>query len=133
MKIGKALFVAVFLLMVGATVGYCLGTSVQLFFKYTNDLKPGIYAGFLVNFAVIAVEALCAAVGMVIFLNRSRKNAFLLIALVLSLVNFRVYTNTFVSLFIDFGLISPWGTVGVGVNFIGVVLLAWYLLLRQET
>lgn len=132
MKIGKALFVVVFMLMIGATIGFCLGTSVPLFFKYTNDLKPAIYAGFLVNFSVIALEAVCAAVGMLLFLAQGVKNKFLLVALVFGSVDFRVYANRFVSLFIDFGLVLPWGAVGVGVNLIGVLLLVWYLLLKQE-
>ncbi len=133
MKIGKALFVVVYLLMFGATVGYCLGTTLPLFMKYTDDLKPAIYIGFLANFTAIAVEALCAAIGMLLFLRRGRKNIFLLISLIIALIDFRVYGNTFVSLFIDFGLVLPWWTVGVGVNLIGVLLLGWYLLLRRET
>lgn len=132
MKIGRALFVVVFMLMIGATIGFCLGTSVPLFFKYTNDLKPAIYVGFLVNFVIITLEAVCAAVGMMLFLRQGVKNRFLLISLVFGLVDFRVYANRFVSLFIDFGLVLPWGTVGIGVNLIGVLLLGWYLLLRQE-
>ncbi|HRZ87295.1 MAG TPA: hypothetical protein P5287_05715 [bacterium] len=132
MKIGTSVFVVVFLLLIGATAGYCVGSTLPLFMKYTNELKRPIYLGFLVNFSMIVLETLCAAAGSALLLRKGRKNVFILLSLIIATIDFRVETGTYVALMLDYGFILPVGSLGIGFNVVGVVMLAWYLLIRNE-
>ena len=69
---------------------------------------------------------------MYIFIKSRRKNTCLLFALLISSFEYLVPGSKFTFLFFELGFTFTIGKIGLGINFLGIILLIWYSMLKQE-
>ena len=131
-EVRKILFIITLLILIGITVGFSLGTSFQIF---KNQVKPEqglIYSAFVVDYIILGIELISVIIGAYILIKNDRKNFFLLLALIIACFEYLLPGIKFTFLLFELGITLSLGTIGIGINFIGIILLIWYSMLKQE-
>lgn len=128
----KNLFVITFLVFWGINIGYTLGVSFPMFINRIRLEHNAIYIGFLINYGIMLIETILATVGVFFLLKNRRKNIFLSLSLLVICFEYIVSGIKFTFLPFELGFTFSFGQIGLGINFIGLILLVWYLKLKDE-
>lgn len=126
------LFDIIVLFLVIATVVYFVGFSIPLILKQINPMPKPIYIGILINSLMILAELVCAIIGSYLFLKAEKANPFLPLALIISIVEFKIYNLKLTTLLLEIGFTFSLGSFSIGINIIGVALVYWYIQLKHK-
>jgi|SRR5690554_2083141 len=129
---GRNLFVITVLILIGITVGFALGASLPMFLNQVTPEYGLIYTGFITNYGLMLIEAILAIVGIFFLLKNKRKNIFLLVSLLIPCFEYIISGVKFTFLVVELGFTFSFGQIGLGINFIGIILLVWYFKLKDE-
>lgn len=128
----RNLFLITILILIGITVGFVFGTSLPMFLNRVKPEHGLIYSGFLANYGLVLIEAILAIVGTFFILKNRQKNIFLLLALLITCFEYIISGVKFTFLVFELGFTFSFGQIGLGINFIGLILLVWYFKLKDE-
>lgn len=120
-----------FLFLLGISICYILGVSFPLFVNRVRPEHGAIYIGFLINFGLILIETILATIGVFCLIKNRRKNKYLLLSLLITCLEYIISGMKFTFLSFELGFTFSFGQVGLGINFIGLILLIWYLKLKN--
>lgn len=130
---GRIWFVVIFLFFLVSSIVYTLGVSLSVFINQVKPEHGAIYIGFLVHYGLMLIETILALIGVFVLLKNRRKNIFLLLSLLISCLEYIISGVKFTFLAFELGFTFSLGRIGLGINFIGLILLLWYEKLKDGT
>ena len=129
---GRNVFVTTFLIFLGITIIYTLVASLPIFINRIKPEHGAIFIGFLVNYGLMLIETILAFLGVFFLLKKRIKTTFLLLSLLITSFEYIISGMKFTFLFLELGFTYSLGKIGLGINFIGLIFLVWYLRLNNE-
>jgi cytochrome c biogenesis factor len=131
-NIWKLLFVIITSIIFTGTAIFVFVFLLPRFLGNVDPKFANINVAFFISCFLILIELIFAIVGLYVFIASNRKNMFLLIALLIACLEYIVSGVKLALICLEIGFTIHFSQFGIGVNFIGVALLVWYLRLSQQ-
>lgn len=129
LKKSNAIFVTVVLALASV---YALIASVTLiiFLIQERSFPISMNVGFGIWFLGVILSVICVIIGSYLFFKYNKIfNFFIVSYLILTCLTFKVYEVLFAWFVIRLDFTVGISNVGIGINFAGIPLLVWYLIL----
>ncbi len=130
-------FISVFLMIIAGSAIYSFIFSLPrilrlLRFESDGQLISLMSIGLIIGYILILIELILGILGIIRWIKIGCENDLLLKALYITCFEYKILNVKFTMIMFELGFTFTFGQIGIGINFIGLVLLLWYLRLRQQ-